>query len=38
MNISIQELNKVYDNGKHALSNINIEIENGMFGLLGPNG
>ena len=38
MQISIQELNKVYDNGKHALSNINLEIENGMFGLLGPNG
>jgi len=38
MNISIQELSKVYDNGKHALTNINLEIENGMFGLLGPNG
>jgi len=38
MNISIQKLNKVYDNGKHALSDINLEIENGMFGLLGPNG
>ncbi len=38
MKISIQELNKVYPNGKHALSDINLEIENGMFGLLGPNG
>lgn len=38
MNISIQELNKVYDNGKHALNDINLEIESGMFGLLGPNG
>ena len=38
MNISIQELNKVYDNGKHALNNINLKIESGMFGLLGPNG
>ncbi|MFK5855325.1 MAG: ABC transporter ATP-binding protein [Bacteroidota bacterium] len=38
MKISIQELNKVYDNGKHALTDINLEIENGMFGLLGPNG
>jgi len=38
MNISIQELNKVYDNGKHALNNINLEIESGLFGLLGPNG
>ncbi len=38
MNISIQNLNKVYDNGKHALSDINLEIGSGMFGLLGPNG
>lgn len=38
MNISIQNLNKVYDNGKHALNDINLEIESGMFGLLGPNG
>ncbi len=38
MNISIQNLSKVYDNGKHALTNINLEIESGMFGLLGPNG
>jgi len=38
MNISIQELSKIYGNGKHALNDINLEIENGMFGLLGPNG
>lgn len=38
MKISIQNLNKVYDNGKQALSNVNLEIESGMFGLLGPNG
>ncbi len=38
MKISIQGLNKVYDNGKHALNDINLEIEDGMFGLLGPNG
>lgn len=38
MNISIQNLNKVYDNGKHALTDINLNIESGMFGLLGPNG
>ena len=38
MNISIQNLNKIYDNGKHALTDINLEIESGMFGLLGPNG
>lgn len=38
MNISIQQLCKVYDNGKRAVDNINLDIENGMFGLLGPNG
>lgn len=38
MNISIQELSKVYGNGKRALNDINLEIENGLFGLLGPNG
>ncbi len=38
MKISIQNLNKVYDNGKQALSDVNLEIESGMFGLLGPNG
>ena len=38
MKISIQGLNKTYGNNKHALANINLEIENGMFGLLGPNG
>lgn len=38
MNISIQNLNKVYKNGKHALTDINLNIESGMFGLLGPNG
>lgn len=36
--IQIEDLSKVYPNGKHALSNINLTIENGMFGLLGPNG
>lgn len=38
MKIEIQRLSKVYPNGKHALSDINLTIENGMFGLLGPNG
>ncbi len=38
MKIEITGLNKVYSNGKHALSDINLSIENGMFGLLGPNG
>jgi len=36
--VSIEGLNKIYKNGNKALKNINLEIENGMFGLLGPNG
>lgn len=38
MRIQIENLDKIYKNGKKALSNVNLEIENGMFGLLGPNG
>lgn len=38
MQISIENLNKVYPNGNWALKDINLEIPNGMFGLLGPNG
>ena len=38
MNISIENLTKIYKNGNQALKDINLEIENGMFGLLGPNG
>ena len=38
MKISINNLNKIYKNGNHALKEVNLEIENGMFGLLGPNG
>ncbi len=38
MKIQIENLDKVYKNGKKALSDVNLEIENGMFGLLGPNG
>ena len=38
MKIQIEDLDKIYKNGKRALSNINFEIENGVFGLLGPNG
>ena len=38
MKIEIRGLSKIYPNGKHALSDINLNIENGMFGLLGPNG
>jgi ABC-type multidrug transport system ATPase subunit len=36
--IEIRGLNKIYPNGKHALTDIDLTIENGMFGLLGPNG
>lgn len=38
MKIEIQGLNKIYPNGNHALKDINLEFETGMFGLLGPNG
>lgn len=38
MKIQIEGLSQVYKNGKQALNDINLEIENGMFGLLGPNG
>jgi ABC-2 type transport system ATP-binding protein len=37
--ISITHLNKVYEDGFHALSDINLEIPRGeIFALLGPNG
>jgi ABC-2 type transport system ATP-binding protein len=38
MALTIQNLSKTYANGVKALNNINLTIENGMFGLLGPNG
>ena len=38
MHIKIENLNKIYRGGKYAVKNLNLEIENGMFGLLGPNG
>ncbi len=38
MNIKIEGLSKVYRNGNRALSDINLDIESGLFGLLGPNG
>jgi ABC-type multidrug transport system ATPase subunit len=31
-------MSKIYPNGNRALSNIDLTIENGIFGLLGPNG
>lgn len=36
--LKIESLSKTYPNGVKALNNVNIEINNGMFGLLGPNG
>jgi ABC-type multidrug transport system ATPase subunit len=38
MDIKITGLNQIYDNGTHALKDINLEFGSGMFGLLGPNG
>ena len=36
--LSIKNLSKTYANGVKALVDVNLELENGMFGLLGPNG
>lgn len=36
--LTLSNLSKTYPNGVKALDNVNIEIENGLFGLLGPNG
>ena len=38
MKVSFQNVDKVYRGGAQALSDINLEINTGMFGLLGPNG
>lgn len=38
MEIEIKNLDKIYSGGFKALDNINLCIEEGMFGLLGPNG
>jgi ABC-type multidrug transport system ATPase subunit len=38
MEITINQLNKVYRGGVHALNEVDLTIPNGMFGLLGPNG
>lgn len=38
MSIIIKNLNKIYNDGHHALKDINLEIPSGIFGLLGPNG
>ncbi len=38
MHLTITNLNKTYSNGVHALKDVNLTINQGMFGLLGPNG
>lgn len=38
MHLSIQNLSKVYQDGKVALDGFNWELERGIYGLLGPNG
>jgi ABC-type multidrug transport system ATPase subunit len=38
MILTITNLNKQYGNGVHALKDVSLTIEKGMFGLLGPNG
>ncbi|MFC1539406.1 ATP-binding cassette domain-containing protein [Candidatus Latescibacterota bacterium] len=37
MKITIENLSKIYDDGTQALKDINLVIEEGMFGLIGPN-
>jgi ABC-2 type transport system ATP-binding protein len=38
MQLVIENLNKTYANGVHALKDVSLTIYQGMFGLLGPNG
>lgn len=38
MKLQIQNLSKTYANGVQALKNVDLTIENGLFGLIGPNG
>jgi ABC-type multidrug transport system ATPase subunit len=38
MQLIVQNLNKTYSNGVQALKDVNLTINQGMFGLLGPNG
>ncbi|MCE5252568.1 ATP-binding cassette domain-containing protein [bacterium] len=37
MKITIKNLSKVFEDGTRALNDVNLVIDNGMFGLLGPN-
>jgi ABC-type multidrug transport system ATPase subunit len=36
--LKIKNLSKTYSNGVKAIDDVNLTLENGMFGLLGPNG
>jgi ABC-2 type transport system ATP-binding protein len=36
--LTIRNLSKTYPNGVRALSDVSLDIPNGLFGLLGPNG
>jgi ABC-type multidrug transport system ATPase subunit len=38
MILEIKNLNKQYPNGVHALNDVSLTVNKGMFGLLGPNG
>lgn len=38
MQLKISNLSKTYNNGVQALKDVNLTINNGLFGLLGPNG
>ncbi|RZJ69505.1 ABC transporter ATP-binding protein [Flavobacterium sp.] len=38
MKLVIDNIDKKYPNGVHALNGVSVSIEKGMFGLLGPNG
>jgi len=38
MDLVIKNLNKQYSNGVHAMNDLTLTINKGMFGLLGPNG
>lgn len=38
MELKISNLSKQYSNGVHALNDVSLTINKGMFGLLGPNG
>jgi ABC-2 type transport system ATP-binding protein len=38
LELQIKNLSKIYHNGHQALKDVNLTIQEGMFGLLGPNG